>query len=404
MALYKFEAISKNGGNIRGELEAKSRDEVERLLITRSDIAWISKIQTVRVTRKGDPSLPPSLKITELETLSYQIGVLLKAGMNVNQIFDTLAKSLPSPSLVSVVKTLHERIRKGSPFHQAFEEMHGLFPRFYISMVHAGEVSGALDLTFIKLSQFYRKLKTIREKIVQALIYPIFVMTAGLGVFVMAEVIVLPKFQVLYEQMRVPLPLQTRFLIELSHFIRSHAILLVLFFIAAGALTWLAFHREKPRAFIDHWILNLPVFGTIFKNYESLIFSFGLGNLASSGILITQALGLCAETASNQTFKKRIRQIEEGIRKGKNLSQMLRETHLLTPIAEQLLVTGDSTGQIGELASEASGYLETELVVSIEKLVASFEPTLLVLVGAGIGFLLFSLYVPIFGAAKHIIH
>jgi len=401
---YRFEAFTKEGTNLRGELEAVSSADAERLLIARPGIAWVTQIQTLKAGKRWSSKLLAfKLSTTDLEIFSYQMGILLKAGMNIDLIFGTLIKSLPSPRLVAVVQNLEDLVRKGVPLHQAFRSS-GLFSEFYVSMVHAGEASGNLDRTFLKLAQFYRKLGSFTQKLIQTLIYPVFVMGAGIGVFIMAEVVVLPKFQMLYTQLNVPLPPQTRLLIALSHFMRTQwPWLIVLLVLLAVGLQWMS-RDEKNRIIRDRWMLNFPLVGKVIHHYESLVFCYSLGNLVGSGILLTDALTLCHETIHNEVLKRNVEVITKEIRKGKSLSEMLRETHLVPPVAEQLLATGDTSGQIGDLSQEASEYLENELSASVEKFVAGFGPALLVLVAGGIGFLLFSLYLPIFGAAQHIVH
>ncbi|MBI2266757.1 MAG: type II secretion system F family protein [Armatimonadetes bacterium] len=402
MPVYTFEAQGTDGKTVKGNMEANTQQEAEAMLLARGDLAWLLSLkkQVELFEAEEKVTIPAHFSTGDMVTFCYQMSALFGAGLSVTSIFYTLRRSLVKKSLVALVDDLNQRIQQGKSFAEAFGSHPNLFSPFFVNMVKTGERSGNLDGVFQRLSLFYKKIHEIKRKIKAALAYPIFVIVIAFSVFFLATTLLLPKFDALYKTLNVKLPLQTQMLLDVSRFMTHYWFVIVGGLVILGVVFVVMLKNPDFVKILDKISLRLPVFGALLKLYNSALFTRSFGILVNAGILAFEALDMVAQVVSSHTFKEVILGTSDEVRKGSMFSAGLRKAQMLPPIAEQMIVTGEETGKLPELLDKAASYLEEELDYAVERMTAFLEPALILIVGGGVGFLVVSLYLPLFNLAR----
>ena len=396
MPTFHYKAVSSSDEVVEGKMEARSQSAViERLhelghLPIRADEVPQGK-PAGWLTRDLFAERPVSRKAVGLVT--RELATMLGAGLPLERSLEILVNLAEKENLRKLLVRVLDGVRGGSSLADAMAAEGGTFPRFYVSMVRAGESGGALDAVLARLADFLEKAQALTESVRSALIYPaILLVMAGLSVVVLLTVIV-PEFKPLFEDAGEALPLATQIIVGLGEVFARYWWLMGLAVVAA---VWLLRRRLANPAFRYRWdglILRLPLFGDLVKKIQVARFSRTLGTLLRNGVTLLSALAIVRETLGNAVIARAIEALTAGLKEGQGLAEPLAAAAVFPNLSIQLVRVGEETGQLEEMLIKVADIYDREVERTIQRLLDLLVPALTIGLGVLIAVIIASVLV-----------
>ena len=275
-----------------------------------------------------------------------------------------------------------------------------VFNDLYVNMVRAGESSGALVEVLRRMADHFERFAQVQSKFSSALVYPAFVCVVGIGIMFFFMTYMLPKFMSIFQDINVPLPMMTQLLISISHIFSRYWWLMLAIVIAAVILFKRFQATEQGRRKIDHWRMNLPIFGKVVKLNIFGQFARTLSTLLENGVPVLTALKIIP----NSIVKEAIAKTREEVTDGKTIAQPLARSKIFPQLMVDLVKIGEDTGDVpGALKNVADTY-ENELSIALRVMTNMIEPALIIVMALGVGFLLLSVLSAMFAITANIAH
>jgi type IV pilus assembly protein PilC len=391
----RYKAADKEGKILRGILDAKSSDEAAGYLRQK-------QLMPITIDKINDkfwnnlPLISPKVKSNDLILFTRQLSSMLSSGLTLDRSLEILKGEIRNQVLSEVINTIINDVQEGKTLGQAVEKHPKVFSQVYISIIKAGEQSGLLDKVLLRLTDNLEKQAKLQGTIKSALMYPAIVIAMMFGVMLIMSFFVIPQLSNLFTSMNVDIPLQTQIVISFSNFIVNY------WYIAAGIMGVFAYSYKKwastpdGRIIIDSTILKLPIFGRLISQSILAELTRTLGLLVGTGTLVVQSLVQTADTTGNVLFKTAILDIAKMVEKGVGIGDSMSSYTLFPPMLIQLVKIGEQTGKIDEGLLRASEYFEREVDQSVKTLTTAMEPIIMIVLGAGVAFLVFSVITPIY--------
>lgn len=336
------------------------------------------------------------VKMKEKMTFFQLLSVTLNAGVPLTKALRTIAVEIKNPNLKKVTLGLATRVEKGKKLSAAMEDFPHVFNASQTGMVHAGEVSGKLNEIFEKINHETEKNTKLNSRLKGAMIYPIVVLSI-LGLVISAMmVLVVPRIGTVFADAGLELPTLTQNLIAFSEFMQSYwmGILLVLI----GVIMTLKVIKRTPlgKWYFDVFLLNLPVFGKLFRMIAIAKFARTLSALVSSGVSIVKALQIDAEAVGNEVYKKRILIAADDVAKGIPLGENLSGNEKLFPtLIISMVAIGEQNAELAGVMDKIADYYDNEIEVTTQSIAKLMEPFVLVILGVSVGLLVMAIMQPI---------
>ena len=392
----RYKAVSQDGKKVRGFVEAKEIRDAAYYLRQRNLIPiQISKETEYEFIKK----LPfvSKTKSKDLILFTRQLSSMLASGLTLIKSLEILKEQTANKYLQETIGGVLLDLEEGKSFSDSIAKYPDVFPSIYVSLVKAGESSGLLDKIFLRLATNLEKQHKLRNTVRGALMYPIIVITLMVIVMLILMVFVIPELSKLYDSLGVTLPFVTRVVVGISGAVGKIWFLLVglvVIFIYAF-LRW----KKTPtgKEIYDKNILRFPLFGKIIKETILTEFSRTFGLLVGTGTLIVDALNQSAAVTGNFVYDKSIREIAKRVEKGVPVGEaMSTYSSYFPPLLIQLVKVGEETGKMDENLLKASEYFEEEVSQAVKTLTTAMEPFIMIVLGIGVGFLVFSVITPIY--------
>jgi len=325
-----------------------------------------------------------------------QMALLLETGTPLQSSLQALKKQLVNPAMVDLVEALSDDIGQGLQFSAALGKHPEVFSTTYINLVAASEEGGFMHEVLQQLLALDDKREQLKQAMVSALSYPVFLLVFALAVVVFVLVVVFPKFADLFSQIADQLPASTVFLMASSEVLKQHWMLLSIGLALAigGFKFWSA--TENGTQKLDWAKLNLPLLRNIYTQMYLInalrVLSLSLGN----GVGMMDSLQACKYVVNNRVFQRFIGQVEEQVEIGNGIAAGFRNTSFIPPIVEQMISTGEETGNLPKVLNRLADYFENELSGKLRTLSRLAEPVMLIIMGGVVGLIVSSLILPIF--------
>lgn len=398
MAKFKYKGRDSYGKVVEGVLEAPNAEDLESTLkkrgvipikIEKSEEGGLAGILFKYFGKRG-------VSIKDLLFFTRQFTTMLKAGLPLTRILDILSYQSPTKKLREVAKELKRNVESGIPLSTSLMNYPTIFSNLYVSMVRAGEVGGTLDRSLERITEFLENDYRLRQKIKGAMSYPLFVLlfAFSLGFFMLT--IFVPRFAGFFADLNVPLPAMTAFTLNLSRALTKYWWVLIIVFIVGYSLYNVYKSTPYGRERVDRGKLRMPVLGKV--NHLTIMARFAgtLSSLLAAGVPLLQALDTVASTVDNVIIEREITKIEDRVRRGETLSKPMEDSGLFTPMVVQMTAVGEETGELEGMLKKVSEFYEEEVDRAVGQLTSMIEPLLIIFVGGIIGFIVISLYLPIF--------
>jgi type IV pilus assembly protein PilC len=335
----------------------------------------------------------------DLITLNQELLVLLKAGLPILQVLDTILERIDSGKLADILKDIREDIKGGRSLSEALMKFPRAFPQLYVASIMAGERTGDLPLTIRRFNLYLKKSEVMKKKLIGALVYPGILITVAFLAITVLLVYVVPTFSQVYADAGSQLPVPTQMLISFTGFLRRFFIIFVGLVFGAVALfrSWAL--TDKGRYVIDSYKLKIPVIGEMWRKYSLTSFTRTLATVIGSGIPIVESLKMAVGTLNNVILERRLLAAVTRVEEGTRLSVALEGEGFMPPLAIRMLGVGETIGSLEEMLVEISEYFEEELEERLGVLATAIEPAIMIVMGLVIGVIIITMYLPVFKIA-----
>lgn len=400
MPHFAYQARTRTGKAENGVLEAATADEAVSVLQTRELLVVSVREKAVgpeRIGRStGTGRLHQGVKTTDLVIFAHSMAAMTEAGLPLLRALETVASQVRSQRLRAALTAIIQDIRAGSTFRDAVAKHTTIFSPFWISLIETGEASGQLTRALEQIATYLEKSGAIQRKIVSALMYPAILLLVAIGAVLVFTLKIIPTFASMFTSFGAQLPLLTRMVMAFSDMLRHY----FLFFAGGGAAVWFLASRyiktRQGRWQFDKMRLQMPILGPVFQGAAAQEFTSNLGILLKAGVPILHALEIVITTCSNKVIASVIEHMRAGVREGKPLAEPLAQTDIFPPMVSQMLAVGEQTGKLPDMLEEIARYYEEQVATAVERMTTLLEPLMLVGIGAVIGILVVSMYLPIF--------
>lgn len=403
MPKFAWEGKTREGETKTGVMEAASTIDVELRLRQ-------FQIIPSRVRKKGGLGeakikLPhiTGIRIKTLVIFTRQLATMIDAGLPLVQCLDILAAQEPDDRFQKIIYKVKTQVEGGSTLADALKKHPKVFDNLFVNLVAAGETGGILDVILNRLALYTEKSMKIKNKVKSAMKYPMFVLFIAGTITTLLLWKVIPTFAELYRSIGGrDLPALTLFVLNLSkNFIK----LLPFIVLAIGGIIFLfiTFYRsEIGRKIVDTILLKTPIFGNIIRKSSIARFTRTLGTLLSSGVPILDSLDIVAKSAGNKVIEEGILYTKTKVSEGRSIVSPLEEAGVFPKMVTQMIGVGESTGSMDIMLSKIADFYDDEVNASVDSLTALIEPVVIVLIGGIVGFVLVSMYLPIFHMAENL--
>jgi len=391
-----YKAINEEGKRIRGFVEAKEKSEA-------ADYLHKKGLTPIEIKEDKQSSFGKKLPFVghvssnDLVLFTRQLSSMLSSGLTLIKSLQILKDQISNKTLQETLGGCLLDLQEGKTFAESISKYPEIFSEVYISLVRAGESSGSLDKVFLRLATNLEKQHKLKNKVKGALIYPIIVITLMIVVTFILMIAVIPQLSGLYEGLGAELPAATKMVVGASDFVGR----MWPFIVGAALIAIYGFMRwkntPKGREIFDKRKLGLPLFGKIIKQSILTEFARTFGLLIGTGTLVVDALNQSAGVTGNVVYKSAVQNVSRKVEKGIPIGEAMESYPVFPPLMVQLVKVGEQTGKIDENLLKAADYFEEEVNQSVKTLTTAMEPFIMIVLGIGVGFLVFSVISPIYG-------
>ncbi|MFN3985097.1 MAG: type II secretion system inner membrane protein GspF [Rhodocyclaceae bacterium] len=380
MTAFRYKAVDAQGKESSGVLEADTSRAARSLLRERG--LFPLEVGSVSAGRGvGGKSVGRRLREAELVLVSRQWATLLGSGLTVEQALAALIEQAESEALRQILAGIRSEVLAGHSLRTALDRYPSAFPALYRASIAAGEKSGELANVMSQLSDYLEQRNALRQKTLQALLYPAIVAVVATLVVIGLMTYVVPQVVTVFQQGKQELPTLTRVMIWSSDFLRAWGWLLLVAIGGAGIALHLALKDLATRRAWDRNLLRLPVIGRHLRTLDATRFASTLSILAGSGVPLLAALDAGREVIGRVPLQDAIREATERVREGQSLSRALGATRAFPPLLIHMIANGEATGRLDELLARAARLQSQELENRTTTLTSLLEPLLLLAMG-----------------------
>src|SRR6266852_5593022 len=394
MPVFTYRGTNRSGASVTGEMSATNKSELQTLLRRQ-------QITPTKMSEKGKefnlPTFGGGVKAKELAIFTRQFSVMIDSGLPLVQCLEILATQQENKTFQKVLTGTRSAVEGGSTLSAAMKLFPKVFDPLYTNMVEAGETGGILDTILQRLSTYIEKAVKLQRAVKSAMVYPVGVLSVAGAVIILLLWKVVPVFATLFAGLGVDLPLPTKIVIGLSHFVGSIFGLLLLVALL-GAISGLKVWYGTPRGrfVLDTIVLKLPVLGILMRKIAVARFTRTLGTLISSGVPILEGLDITAKTAGNAVVERALQKVRISLEEGKSLTEPLKESEVFPGMVTQMIAVGEQTGAMDAMLQKIADFYEEEVDAAVKDLLTALEPIMIVFLGIVVGGVVISMYLPLF--------
>jgi type IV pilus assembly protein PilC len=405
MSIFSYQATDKKGQEVTGMVDADSLalaiNQVRSLgyfpTKVKEDAGKLARKQKGKAKSGGlNLSIGGRVKKKQITLFTRQLATLIDAGLPLLRSLSILYDQQKPGKLRNILDELVNDVQSGTTFSEGLAKHPKVFDKLYVNMVRAGEVGGMLEIVLNRLAEFAERREALARKVKGAMIYPIMVLLVAGGIVTFLLIRVVPTFAEIFSDLGGALPAPTQFLVNVSEALKQSYIKILL--TGAGIIIGIKmiFKVEIVRAIRDRVVLKLPLFGELTRKIGVARFSRTLGTLITSGVPILQSLSIVKETIANRVIANAVAEVHDSIREGETIAGPLEESKAFPPMAVNMIDVGEETGNLDSMLLKVADIYDAEVEVAIGGMLQMLEPAMMVVLGGIVGFIVISMYLPIF--------
>ena len=403
MPMFAYQALSRTGDELSGKMQAENTSAVAQSL--RNEGLRVLQIKERRRSGflgqenfKDWLATQRSVSTDALIFFYRQMSFMLRAGLPLAECLQLASSQISSPRLNLALRHMHRDIENGQPLSASLRKHREVFNDIAINLVVAGESTGELDVIMERLAIHLEKKSQLRKQLINALIYPVIVILAAIGVATFMVVAIIPKFAQFIQGRGKRLPDSTQALIDGAAFIRENGLTIIGITIGIVLFIFVLYKTYKGRRVIDRVVLSLPVISKPIIYSSMAQMNWALSILMRSGITIFDSLKITADLLSNKIYSDKLKLASDNVMAGRDLAGSIK--HPQVPIiVTHMIAIGERTGSLDRIQQELGIYYQELLEIVIKRLSALIEPVMILVIGVMVGFVYFAFFQALFALA-----
>ncbi len=397
MGAFEYVALDGAGKQSKGLIEGDTAKQVRQLLRERDLLpVQVTEVAQKEARRQRSVSLRRGVTPGELALITRQLASLSQSGLPLEEALLAVGQQNDQPRTKSILLGVRSKVLEGHSLADGLAEFPHAFPELYRATVAAGEQSGHLDVVLERLADYTEARQELRQRVRNALIYPIALVVMAILIVGFMLATVVPKIVTVFENSTTDLPGLTAATIAASDFVRNHWLLLILGTAAFVYALWWILQQEGPRRRYHAMLLRLPVAGRLTQGVNTARFTRTFSILAGSGVPILEALNISAEVIENLPMRDAVTEASHRVREGASISKSLASSKLFPPMMIHLISSGEAGGKLEEMLARAAAGQEREVDGLIATLLGILQPLLIILMGGIVLTIVLAILLPIF--------
>src|SRR4051794_37855022 len=395
MSTYVFKAMDLTGAKASGEVEAESKQIVSDQLKQRGLI--VLDIADKRGSKELELPFLNRIKPQDLTIMTRQLATMVNSGMTILRALYVLEAQTENKKLADTISAVRKDVEAGLPLSDALERHPKVFNLLFVAMTRAGETGGVLDSALERVAAQLESADSLRRQVRAAMAYPAVDMGFAVSVLIALVVFLVPVFVSTFKQFGGDLPTITKFPVGLSHAMTGYW---YAFIIGGFGASW-AFRKWKAtvggRKAWDTFKLRIPMkIGDIVQKIALARWSRTLSALVSAGVPLMQALEITGQTAGNRCVEKAMGDVIESVRQGGTIAEPLKHAPVFPGMVTHMIGVGEETGAMDTMLSKIADFYEDQVGAAVKQLASILEPVMIIVVGGMVGFIVVSMYMPLF--------
>jgi len=397
---YRYIVINAVGKKENSTFEAESVEELRNFLLMQG-------YQVLQIKERDkfdvDINIGNKLKVEDLSFMLTQLSTYIKAGIPLVDSVKILAKQTTKPVLKKSYYTLVYELLRGQNLSDAMIDQGDFYPKLLINMIKTAEMTGDLPSILDDMADYYTTQDQTRKQMISAMIYPAVVLTVAIGVLVFMLVYLVPQFASMFEEQGAELPALTKAIMDASNFLVSNYIVIISVLVVFIVSFILLYKKvQKFREYVQIAVMHVPVFKDIIIYNEMANFTNTFASLINHGVFITDSMEILGKITNNEVYKRIINNTLEHLAKGDSVSEAFKGEWAVPVVAYEMLVTGESTGQLGEMLEKVAKYFQMMHKNIIDRLKSLIEPFMILCLGVIVGIILLSIVQPMFSMYENV--
>ncbi|MCX0396924.1 type II secretion system F family protein [Clostridium perfringens] len=394
MAIFKYKAINSEGQRIEGSQSADSESQIREMLL--SNQYYPLSIEKENSKSKKSFSFNSKVKLKDIAVFCRQFYVMLDSGLSIGKALNILIEQCEKPKLREALIGVNGELKRGETLASSMRKRKDVFPNLLTSMIDAGERSGNLDIILKRMAEYYEKETKIRGKIKSAMIYPIVLGVVAIIAITFILTFVMPTFVQMFEENNVDLPMSTKMVLETSKMLGKYGIIIFLILVTAIILLGKYLKSEEGQYKLSSINLKIPVIKKLTQKIIVSRFTRTMGIVSSSGMSLVTSIEIVASVVGNKIAEKELLKVKEKVLKGEGLGDSIMNIKIFPPMLASMVKIGEEAGSLDSILDKTADFYDDELEREIKTATALIEPSMIVLMGIIIGFLLISILTPMF--------
>jgi type IV pilus assembly protein PilC len=403
MATYAFKAVDLAGIPSRGEIEADSKQAVTDQLRQRGLIVLdiLEEKKALDVADLLDRF--KNVKSREVTIMTRQLSTMVSSGMSLLRAFYILEEQTEDKKLKEIIAQVRRDIEAGISLSDALDKHPKVFNQLYTAMTRTGEAAGILEDVLLRVAEQLEKADSLRRQVKAAMAYPMMIGIFSLGVLLALVAFLIPVFEKVFKEFGGDLPTITKFTVGLSHLVTGQWYLLI------GGTVALVFAFRKwmnsswGRPQWDAFKLKIPAqIGAVIHKIALARWSRTFAGLVHAGVPILQAIQITGKTAGNTGLERAMEDVYESVKRGGTIAEPLRQSGVFPTMVAHMVGVGEETGNLDGMLNKVADFYEDEVAAAVKALTSILEPVMIVMVGGIVGFIIISMYMPMFKVYENI--
>ncbi len=399
MPVYVWKGKNSYGERRKGEIEAP--DQASALSqLKRQRIGDLVIKEKPKDLLAGIAFFKPKVSGKDVVIFTRQLSTMIDAGLPLVQGLEILERQQSNPTFKKVLNSIRTDVEAGSTLADGMRKHPKVFDNLFSNMIEAGETGGILDTILSRLAVFMEKSMALKKKIKGAMTYPAICLAISVLILGIILIFVIPVFKTMFESFGSSLPLPTQMVVNMSDFVKSYFIVVIIAFFVFVFAFKKFYATEKGRMIVDRSVLKSPVFGMLLRKVAVAKFTRTLSTMLHSGVPILEALQVVAKTSGNKVIEKAVFRVGDSIAEGRPIAEPLEETGVFPNMVVQMINVGESVGALDSMLEKIADFYDEEVDQAVENLTAMIEPLMMVVLGGLIGGIVVAMYLPIFKIAS----
>lgn len=395
MSTYVFKAMDLAGAKARGEIEAESKQAVSDQLKARGMI--VLEIADKHSSREIELQFLKRVKAGELAVFSRQLATMIASGLSILRALYVLEEQTESKFLKETITQVRKDVEAGLPFSDSIERHPKIFNPLFVAMARAGEAGGLLEESLKRVADQLEKDASLKRQIRSAMIYPTLVITFAVVVMLALVAFLVPVFEGVFKSFGGELPAITKVSVLMSKVVTQYWYGMF----ASWGITAFAFIKWKKSSWgrpqWDRFRLRVPMkIGTIVQQVAVARWSRTLSSLTGAGVPLLLALDITGKTGGNVVVEEAMAGVIESVKRGGTLSEPLSKAPIFPRMVTHMVGVGEETGALDAMLGKIADFYEDQVEASVKALTSILEPVMIIVIGGIVGFIVISLYMPMF--------